>query len=72
MKAIRINKNFYEFFETKEISGQQLEISVGFDSYTNILQYEQEIENKISNIRQKRISIESLGMIEKDLDIAIE
>jgi hypothetical protein len=27
----------YELFETKEINGREVELSIGFDSYTNIL-----------------------------------
>lgn len=72
MKAVKINKNFYEFFETKEIGGQQVEVSIGFDSYTNTLQYEQEVEAKLLNIRQRRLAIENLGMTEEDIDIIVE
>lgn len=71
MKAIRIGKNFYEFFETKEIGGQQIEVSIGFDSYTNTLQYEQEVEAKLLNIKQRKLAIENLGMTEDDVDIVV-
>ena len=69
MKAVRINKNFYEFFEPKEIGGYTIDQSIGFDSYTNTLQYKEEMEKKLFNINERLNAMELLGMTNDDLQI---
>ena len=69
MKAVRIDKNFYEFFETKEIGGLQVLQSIGFDSYTNTLSYKESLTEKLQNIQNRLDAIELLGMTNDDLQI---
>lgn len=68
MKAVRINKNFYEFFETKEINGQQIEQSIGFDSYTTTIQHVEDMSNKLIILNDRLLAMEQLGMTDDDLN----
>lgn len=72
MKAVRISKNFYEFFEIKEMSGYIVDQSIGFDSYTNTLQYKEEVEKKLLNINERLEAMELLGLTSEDLAEVVE
>ena len=64
MNAIRIRKNFYEF---KKVHESGVATSIGFDSYTNLLNYKENLMSKLSAIQEKIDLVEALGYTEDDV-----
>ena len=69
MKAKRLSKNYYEFYNIETIQGIELERNIGFDSYTNTLSYKTSLEAKLQDVLDRLQAIEELGLTHEDVDV---